>query len=55
MKRLTALLVSPNSLALAGVCCAGYGAWIVHPSLAFLGVGSLLVFLGVWKLKKDSK
>lgn len=55
MKRLAILLLSPNSLALVGICCAGYGAYIVHPSLAFLGIGSLLVFLGVWKLKKESK
>jgi len=58
MKRLATILSSPNTLALAGVCCAGYGAYIVHPALMFVGVGSLLLFLGivgVWKKQKESK
>lgn len=47
--------ITPDMLAVPGIGLCAYGLWLVHPAAMFLGVGSLLVFLGVIRSKrKDS-
>ncbi len=35
--------------AYGGAALLGYGLWLIEPAFAFIGVGSLLVYLGVWR------
>lgn len=47
--------LTPNMLAVPGVCLATYGLWLLHPSLGFLGFGVMLVFVGVWMQRNQQK
>lgn len=35
-------------LVLAGMGLLGWGLWLLHPVAAFLGLGLLLLYIGLW-------
>jgi hypothetical protein len=44
-----------DALVAVGLGSLGYGFWLVHPSLMFLGVGAAVLYLGIWTYRRANK
>ncbi len=44
----------PDVLGLAGLAAVGYGCWLLHPSLTFLCVGGVAMWLGIYLHRKQA-
>jgi hypothetical protein len=43
---------APDALVLLGLAGVGYGFWLLHPSLTFLSVGGVMLYLGICLYRK---
>lgn len=47
-------MVTDDYLIIGAAGCVVVGLWLVHPSLAFIGLGGMLFYLGyIWRGKED--